>query len=394
MNNSAMTIMSEFATERPVGTASNNKLLGTMETMLTEMGYAIQSFPFDCVVWQHELSTMKIDGREFVVEPSPFSEPFNGTRRLRTVKTVAELQNIDCRGDILLLSGEITETPLSPKNYPFYYPDEHKSIIDLLELKQPAAIVAVTGKTALHGKTPFPYFEDGNFLIPTANIDTEAFSKITPLLNADITTADLVINSSKKSARSRQIVASKKSEKSQGKIIIAAHMDSKYDTPGALDNAAGVAVLLEVAARVDASAFDVDIVPFNSEEYYGASGEVEYLKLLGNEKIVLMINIDSPCHKKSKTGVSFYNFSNPMQNIADGMIASNPEITMGSEWYAGDHAPFLFRGIPCVVVTSSDLFECASAYTHTPRDTLEIVDTESVNHATTFLVDFIVEMGR
>jgi hypothetical protein len=32
---------------------------------------------------------------------------------------------------------------LQPRNFPFYYPNEHKTIIDLLEDKQPNAIIAI-----------------------------------------------------------------------------------------------------------------------------------------------------------------------------------------------------------------------------------------------------------
>lgn len=87
----------------------------------------------------------------------------------------------------------ITKAPLSPKDYPFYYPDEHKNIITLLEQKQPAAIIAVTGPTTLNGKDPFPLFEDGNFLIPSASINRIMYKTIEDLLNAGINTAGLEI---------------------------------------------------------------------------------------------------------------------------------------------------------------------------------------------------------
>jgi len=379
--------------ERPVGTDSNNMVIGMIETKLIEMGYTIKSLPFDCNVWQQGLSLIKIGGKEFTVEPSPFSEPFVGNGQLCTAKTVEALQDIECQGAILILTGEITQAPLSPKNYPFYYPDEHKKIITLLEQKQPAAIIAVTGQSTLNGKNPFSLFEDGNFLIPSANISQGIYENIITFINAGITTAELTINSRKKTSRSRQIIASKKSNKSKGKIILSAHMDSKYDTLGALDNATGVAVLLEVAVSIDTSVYDIDVVPFNSEEYYGANGELEYLKLLGAEKIVLMINIDSPCHKNSKTAISFYNFDDTIQAIADKIMLLSAKVVRGSEWYAGDHVPFVFRSIPCLVATSSDFFDGALEYTHTPKDTIETIETELIKYSAKYLVDFISELS-
>lgn len=381
--------LGEFAKERPVGTENNNAMLDIMQAHLSEMGYVVESLPFGCMVWRQGESTLTIADQTFSVEPSPFSEPFCGERPLCTANTMDELHNLECRDAILLLSGELTKTPLLPKDYPFYYPDEHKEMITLLEQKNPAAIIAVTGATPLNGKNPFPLFEDGNFLIPSANIGADVYTDIERLIHDGQTLVHLNIDSGKVPSRSRQLIASKKAEASKGKIILAAHMDSKYDTPGALDNAAGVAVLLEAAAGLNAVGYDIDIVPFNSEEYYGANGELEYLKQIEGENIVLMVNIDSPCHKGSETAISFYNFGEEMQSIADKIMENSPRIVKGQEWYAGDHAPFLFRGIPCIAITSSDFFDGALAKTHTPKDTLDTVDETLVADSSEFLVNLI-----
>lgn len=385
---SAEMVLQRFAKERPVGTQSNNDLIALLETSLDEMGYEVESLPFDCMIWKQGASTMSIEGQSFAIEPSPFSEPFCGNRKLVMVHTIEELHGTDCKGAILLLAGEITKTPLSPKNYPFYYPDEHRDLIALLEKKNHDAIVAVTGATPLNGKNPFPLFEDGNFLIPSANIGTTTFQQIEPLLSAGAT-ANLTIDSHKEPGRSRQLVASKKVKNAKGKIVLAAHMDSKYDTPGALDNATGLAILLEVTSVINIPDYDIEIVPFNSEEYFGANGELEYLKRIGDAPIALMINIDSPCHIGSQTAVSFYNFSDEMQAVSNKLIEKNPNIVNGEPWYAGDHAPFLFRGIPCMAVTSSDFFEGALEHTHTPKDTLDTVDGKLVTVSAKFLTDIL-----
>jgi len=168
-------------------------------------------------------------------------------------------------------------------------------------------------------------------------------------------------------------------------------MDTKYNTPGALDNAAGVAVLLQTAELLDSSIYDIDIVPFNSEEFYGANGELEYLKLLDsrNEKIMLMINIDSPCHKGSKSAVSCHNFHDSLLSLTDDVLTKNHKIVKGREWYAGDHVPFVFRGMPCMVVTSSDFFDGALDCTHTPKDTLHTIDFGLVSTTSQYLADVV-----
>lgn len=57
-------------------------------------------------------------------------------------------------------------------------------------------------------------------------------------------------------------------------------MDTKYNIFGALDNAAGIAALLQVAEVLKSEKYDIEIVQFNNEEFCGACGELEYLKLI------------------------------------------------------------------------------------------------------------------
>jgi aminopeptidase YwaD len=378
--------------ERPVGTAANDAIVDYLEQQFRNADYEIQSLPFDCTVWEKGESTLTIDNHSFDVQPSPFSEPFQGSGKLCMVKTEEELEGIDCNDVILIVGGKITQSPLMPKDYPFYYPEEHKRLISLFEQKRPKAIIAVTGPDQLSGQNPFPLFEDGNFSIPSGNISEETLSEMEAVGIAD-KDVNLTINSHKIPSKSRQIVASKKSKEPAGKIVIAAHMDTKYDTPGALDNAAGVAVLLQVAEELKSIEYDVDIVPFNGEEYYGACGELEYLKLIERQedKIELMINIDSPCHKGAQTAISCYNLNDSLNDIVKCVMDRSDGIIQGQEWYAGDHATFVFRGIPCLVATSCDLFSGGLEYTHTPKDTLDTIDIDMVKYTVRYLSEVILD---
>ncbi len=94
------------------------------------------------------------------------------------------------------------------------------------------------------------------------------------------------------------------------RIVLCAHIDSKLDTPGALDNAAGVVTLLllaELLADYDGG-LGVEIVAINGEDYYAASGEKLYLEQnrgkLGD--IVLSINLDAPGYRQGPTAYSLY----------------------------------------------------------------------------------------
>jgi len=188
---------------------------------------------------------------------------------------------------------------LQPKDYPFYYPDEHKAIIDCLEAKSPCAVIAVTGETIMSGLKPFYLIEDGNFHIPVASLDKEVFAGIADKIYEK--EVELAIISQNKNETAYQLIASKKAAEPKGTIVICAHMDSKYNTDGALDNAFGVVTMLYAAKEIKADNYNIDIVPFNTEEYYDPQGELIYLDYLkkSGEDVSLLINIDTVAHTGS-----------------------------------------------------------------------------------------------
>ena len=386
-------ILKNILKERPVGSENNMDILLYLENLMVKMGYDIKKLPFICTTWETDESCLTLNDRRIKIQASPFSQPFEGFGRLVFAKSIEELETADCQNCILVVGGELVTTPLQPKEYPFYYPDAHKYLIELFERKQPAAIIAATGKHALCGLQPFPLFEDGNFLIPSAYVTEAMFEELQG--NDKEGMAWVSIQSKNKQQNSYQLVSRKRNKSNYGKIIICAHMDTKYNTQGALDNAVGVAVLIGAAARLAGSDCDIDIVPFNGEEYYEASGEVEYLKYIssGQNEVSLVINIDSPCHAGSKIAVSLYNFDDPAKEVVDHLMQTQNEVVYGPEWYAGDHAAFAFRGIPCMVLTSSDLFEGGLDNTHTMQDTPETVDLSQIELVVNY-INKIVEIFK
>ena len=107
----------------------------------------------------------------------------------------------------------------------------------------------------------------------------------------------------------------------------------------------------------------------------------------------MVINIDSPCMKGSKTAYSSYNFDKSLCDLVNEQLEEHLEIKKGEEWYAGDHAMFAFRGIPCMAGTSSNLFEAALELTHTLKDTAEQVDLRLIEVTADFIADFIQSLG-
>lgn len=381
-------LMHILCRERPVGTVGNTSINDYLEEQFNMMKFDLQSLPFTCTVWDSAASQMSIEDKSFNITPSPFSEGFTGVGRLVLANTLSDLKQVDCEGAILLLSGSLTQTPLQPKDYPFYFPDEHRELISVLEQKSPAAIVALTGRHPLCGLKPFPLFEDGNFKIPSAYLELSFLKSIKESAGSDV---KLSIMSSKTLQNSRQLVATKYGKQKTRKIVLCAHMDSKYHTPGALDNAAGVAVLMEATKRLLPANYSIDIVPFNGEEYFGASGELAYLQHLKEkgDTVDLLINIDSPCHIGTLNSVSFYNFGEQDKELAVKLFEQHPVITEGDPWYAGDHCAFAFTGTPCIAITSADLFEGGLLNTHTLNDTPDCVDINLIEPTAEYIAALV-----
>jgi len=380
-----MELLEKIAKPRPVGTIQNQEITDYIESYLESLGYEIRKIPFSCKVWESKESFFVIDGDKLTLQVSPYSQSFTGTRTAVVVRNLEEIKKIECEDKILFLTETLAQEPLQPKNYPFYYPEEHKTIIDCLEAKKPSAIIAITGETSMSGLKPFHLIEDGNFHIPVACLDKEIFSEVEDKVSGK--EIELSIVSQNYITTSHQLIASKKVTNPKGTIVICAHMDSKYNTDGALDNASGVASMLCAAKGIETNRYNIDIVPFNSEEYYDPQGELIYLRELEKSKkeVSLLINIDTVAHVGSKVAVASINFDEKELLELDNVINSCTDIVSGQPWYAGDHAIFAFGGTKCVLIFASDLFEGCLSYTHCPKDTINLIDEKLIEHAAKFI---------
>ena len=381
-------LLDRIAIPRAVGTEGNNNIIEYLNRYFENNRYTMKRMPFSCMVWDAAESYMEWEDRKQLIMASPYAKGFHGEGTVQVVDTLEQLQSISCEASILILTGSMASEPLQPKDYPFYYPDEHKRIIDLLEEKNPLAIIAVTGKHPMCGLNPYPLFEDGNFHIPSAYLSPDDFSKIEEKVAGKCVKVHLA--STCEEAASEQIVATKSVTNASGKIVICAHMDSKNDTTGALDNASGIVTALKLTERLQLENYDLDIVPFNSEEYYGANGELLYLEELrkNEDDIKLLINIDSVGHIGSKVEASLYNVSDDLQRTIAEIVEKREDIRLGEAWYAGDHAVFAFQGVCCIAIGSSDMWEGGLDGTHTRKDTVQTVDEKLLLET----VDFIEEV--
>ncbi|SNS51828.1 aminopeptidase YwaD [Anaerovirgula multivorans] len=377
--------------ERHVGSDGNRQAVDFFYNVMSSFGYDMQKDGFDCIEWECGEVCLKAGDKEYLAFVSPYALPCDVNAELVVTSTLDELKSADAYEKILVITNELTKEQIMPKNFVFYNPEEHKQIVSLLEDKKPKAIICVTGygNGTSGGLYPFPIFEDGDFDIPSVymkDIDGEK------LIKFNGQKVELSFESKRISTKAYNAIARKKGE-GKGRLVLCAHIDTKKDTSGALDNAAGVAVLMALADQLrDYKGLnDIEIVAFNGEDYYSVPGQMLYINQNnGNfEDVKMVINIDGAGHKDSKTAFSFYNLSDNQINKVMRIIDNYKTVVKGEEWYEGDHSMFLQNGVPCIAVTSSNVRDVVMNISHTPKDTMDNVDIALLWDLVTALKDIV-----
>ncbi|GAG34821.1 unnamed protein product, partial [marine sediment metagenome] len=243
---------------------------------------------------------------------------------------------------------------LMPKNFVFYNPERHQQIVSLLENGEPRAIICATGRNAslAGGAYPFPLIEDGDFDIPSVYMTEDEGSKLLPHVGKTVVLKSI----SRRIPGKGWNVIARKGEQVNGRIVITAHIDAKKGTPGAIDNATGVVVLLLLADLLED--YDgnklIEIVAINGEDYYAVPGQMLYVNKNQDRfnEILLNINIDGAGYKEGKSVFSFYGLPEEIKNNAQDVLNKFNGITEGVQWPQGDHSIFIQNGCPAIAVSS------------------------------------------
>jgi aminopeptidase YwaD len=340
------------------------------------MGYDVDYPEFDCIDWSEDGVRLSIEGDTFQANVSPYSLGCLFSAPLVAVSSIDELEASEITGKIVMLHGEIAREQLMPKLFPFYNPVEHKEIIQLLEVKSPAAIIAATTKDPglAGGISPFPLIEDGDFHIPSAYMTAEEGERLRKHIGE---TVSLDLSSTRIPSNGCNVVA-RTTWSGEQRIVFTAHIDSKVNTPGALDNATGIVILLLTAELLaDWRGRDqLEFVAINGEDYYAASGEVLYLEQNRStlDEILLNINIDGAGFHQGKTAFSFYECPDELKTQINKTFAAHQSLIEGGLWYSGDHMVFALNDVPALALTSEHGMEGLARVSHTPKDKPELVD--------------------
>lgn len=370
---------------RPTGTENNKIATDYVYKEFKKLGLDAKKDTFKCIDVTNNTASLEIDGKEISeIIPSSYTNPCDVKSKFIMIDNLEKLRSTNLNNKIIALHGELTVDSLMPKSFVFYNPDEHKEIIKILENSGIQAIITESRKK----DNLITYIEDGDFLIPTAVISKESFKMLKKNPDAKL---HLKINTKKIDSSASNIVASYGSGKK--KIALSAHIDTKLNTVGATDNAAGVATLLAVASKLKERDLEheLEFIILNGEDYYSNPGEMYYIKNYLNhpENYIGNINVDGNGMKDSPVEYSFYEYPEDIKFSVREIAKSNQSMVEGKPWPASDHSIFASFGIPAIALISTELLKAFDVITHTPNDNLSIIDYSKIEDTAKFILDIL-----
>ncbi len=228
------------------------------------------------------------------------------------------------------------------------------------------------------GQYPFPLIEDGDFDIPSVFMTSEEGDRLIPFVGKS---AHLVSRAERIPSHGCNVIACF-NPAAPKKIVLTAHIDAKDGSPGALDNGTGVVILLLLAELLQdfKGRHGIELVAINGEDYYGAPGEVAYLK--ENEDLIhdilININFDGVGYKDGGTEFSLYGCEPKLASLVKSTLSSPAGMYEGESWPQSDHMVFVQQGIPAIAFTSQQFPYLTSAITHTANDRVELVNLKKL----------------
>ncbi len=365
-------------TDRSVGTEGNRAATRYFDNVTSSLGWTTVAQEFEALDWIDGGANLYRGEDSFQVFVSPYSLGCEIEGQLIAVSSIEELEQTEMSAKILCLYGDIAKEQLMPKNFVFYNPQEHQRIISRLENGNPKAILCATGRNAslAGGVYPFPLIEDGDFNIPSVYMTEEEGKRLLVYTGKHLSLKSV---SERLPGKGYNVIA-RIGRPSGKRIVITAHIDAKKGSPGALDNASGAVVLLLLARLLKDYTGNrlIELVAFNGEDYYAVPGQMLYLQANQDrfQEILLNINIDGAGYKEGRSAFSYYGLPNEIEKDITEIINHFDGITEGAQWVQGDHSIFIQQGCPAIAVSSQWFTDHIDSQqiTHTPKDTIDIVD--------------------
>lgn len=182
----------------------------------------------------------------------------------------------------------------------------------------------------------------------------------------------------------------------EASLIIAAHFDhfgmdfTGEINSGAVDNASGVAVMLELARFLSQEQLPIDFsfVAFNGEER-GLLGARHYQQAANIVQGTKVINIDTVGLAESEyTFLLYHGSGRRLASELDAIYKEHGQEARSAPSTRADHAPFGERGYEAVSIVQMNQHYFDNEY-HTPYDTIDLISASSLQQVGQLVLDYI-----
>jgi aminopeptidase YwaD len=367
---------------RPIGSPANLAAADYISEVFKQAGLSLEKQEISCPDWVAEQTSLELKGESLEASANTFSPSCNISAATIPVCTPAELELATMTGQILVFYGDMAQTELATKGG-IYVSERDRRILQLLEERQPAGIITIN--PTLHAR--WRLIEDFDLDIPSVTVSAHSGLK---LLKNPGAIVQMKIVTRRSPSHTANVIGRRQGEL-PARIVFCAHYDSKVDTPGAYDNAAGVGVLLTLAEILSQRKHrhTLEWVAFTGEEGAGL-GDMEYARNArktgnGFDQVTAAINIDGVGPFTGTTTITSFAASLQFETLIDETIKRYPGVIRVEPWPASDHYIFYSNGTPSIALTSTGIRDVY----HTLSDTYEWISGEKLAEATRLVLDLV-----
>ncbi|MFN8529037.1 MAG: M28 family peptidase [Anaerolineae bacterium] len=370
---------------RPVGSSANHAAAGLIAAAFQSLGMMPEMLRFDAPIWKHGSTRINAGGQSLAAQANPFSPGCDVSAPLVSAGTLVELSSQLITDRVVLLYGSITHEPLPSQHHPDELNPREERLHDLLLRGKPAAVLFTHPLSGMMSA----WLEDAEVNFASATVPPET---ALALLSYTGRTVTVQIDSARTWSYGDHVIA-RQPGRGKNILVLTAHFDTKYDTPGAFDNASGIATMLVVAERLLGRWMDVwvEYAAFNNGSYYGASTALNqcYDRYLSQHadmsSIIAAINVDGVGQTLGVQTYSLMSSSPAFHGLIDGVAQAFPHTTRLEEPGDGVHHLYASRGVPTIAIGSQGV----RSLSHTSSDTADWLSPERLGETSSFIVRVI-----
>jgi aminopeptidase YwaD len=367
---------------RPVGSAENRAAGDYIRAQFERLGYTVKMQEYTCPYWEPVSALLELDGQRLDVEANPYSPDCDLTAETMRCGSLAELETAKLEGKILLVHGALAAQSIVASY--FVYAQGPDPLCELIKSKNPAAVIAVESNP----HNLFLFLEDWTFPIPSARVQAESGRA---LLRAAGHPVHLRLESRNITGTTANVVA-RRIVRGEQRLVVCAHFDTAFNTPGAFDNASGTAVLLALAERFSGKdlRLGLELVAFSGEDSGGTDFFPYAERCSDFENIHAAINVDGVGDWLGTHSLMAMGGEAGFEAMARQTAAQYPDLVFVDPWYESDHSSFFFRGVPVMAVSSKNF----APICHRPADTPDWIDPDKLERVVDLVEELILRLAQ